>query len=115
MTGQKAVDELLAELGIDDCRDKYPNQLSGGQRQRAAIARAFVHQPKLILADEPTASLDEERGRQVAELLQKEVKQRQTGAIMVTHDERILDLVDKVYRLKDGQLQLVHDRIQEGV
>ncbi|MGT2865620.1 ABC transporter ATP-binding protein [Streptococcus fryi] len=104
---QEAVSTLLKDLGIEGAANKYPNQLSGGQRQRAAIARAFVHQPKLILADEPTASLDADRGRQIAELLRKEVKERQTGAIMVTHDERILDLVDKVYELEYGQLKLV--------
>lgn len=104
---QEAVSALLKDLGIEGAAHKYPNQLSGGQRQRAAIARAFVHQPKLILADEPTASLDADRGRQIAELLRKEVKERQTGAIMVTHDERILDLVDKVYELEYGQLKLV--------
>lgn len=104
---QEAVSALLKDLGIEGAAHKYPNQLSGGQRQRAAIARAFVHQPKLILADEPTASLDADRGRQIAELLRKEVKERQTGAIMVTHDERILDLVDKVYELEHGQLKLV--------
>lgn len=98
------IKEMLTELGIEQAAHKYPKQLSGGQRQRAAIARAFIHHPALILADEPTASLDEERGRQVTELIRKEVKQGQTAAIMVTHDERVLDLVDTVYRLKKGKL-----------
>lgn len=97
---------LLAELGIADCAHKFPKDMSGGQKQRAAIARAFVTQPSLILADEPTASLDETRGRQVAELLRKEVKEKNTAAVMVTHDERILDLVDKIYVLKKSQLVL---------
>lgn len=98
------IKELLDDLGISDCAKKFPKQLSGGQKQRAAIARAFLAKPALILADEPTASLDEARGRQIAELLQKETKENHSAAIMVTHDERILDVVDHVYRLKEGQL-----------
>lgn len=98
------IKELLNDLGISNCAKKFPKQLSGGQKQRAAIARAFLAKPALILADEPTASLDEARGRQIAELLQKETKENHSAAIMVTHDERILDVVDHVYRLKDGQL-----------
>ena len=98
------IKELLDDLGISDCAKKFPKQLSGGQKQRAAIARAFLAKPALILADEPTASLDEARGRQIAELLQKGTKENHSAAIMVTHDERILDVVDHVYRLKEGQL-----------
>ena len=98
------IKELLDDLGISDCAKKFPKQLSGGQKQRAAIARAFLAKPALILADEPTASLDEARGRQIAELLQKETKENHSAAIMVTHDERILDVVDHVYRLREGRL-----------
>ncbi|MDY4002795.1 MAG: ABC transporter ATP-binding protein [Streptococcus orisratti] len=101
---EQRIKELLDDLGISDCAKKFPKQLSGGQKQRAAIARAFLAKPALILADEPTASLDEARGRQIAELLQKETKENHSAAIMVTHDERILDVVDHVYRLKEGQL-----------
>ncbi|MBY5035239.1 ABC transporter ATP-binding protein [Streptococcus gallolyticus] len=101
---QSEIAQLLEELGMADSAHKFPRQLSGGQKQRVAIARAFIHHPKLILADEPTASLDEVRGRQVTELIRKEVKERNTAAIMVTHDERVLDLVDTVYRLKQGKL-----------
>ncbi|WP_175561958.1 ABC transporter ATP-binding protein [Anaerocolumna xylanovorans] len=100
----KAVDELLQELGISNCNKKYPKQMSGGEKQRAAIARAFINRPEVILADEPTASLDGTRGRQIAEMIRQEVKIRNTAAIMVTHDERILDLVDSVYRLDYGNL-----------
>ncbi|HGD3384412.1 TPA: ABC transporter ATP-binding protein [Streptococcus agalactiae] len=103
-TSLEEINKLLSDLGIEQCAHKYPNQLSGGQKQRAAIARAFINHPKVILADEPTASLDEERGRQVTELIRQEVKSHNTAAIMVTHDERVLDLVDTVYRLKDGKL-----------
>lgn len=101
---EQRIKELLNDLGISNCAKKFPKQLSGGQKQRAAIARAFLARPALILADEPTASLDEARGRQIAELLQKETKENHSAAIMVTHDERILDVVDHVYRLKEGQL-----------
>lgn len=100
----QAVNNMFAHLGIEDCLNKYPNKMSGGQRQRIAIARAFINKPTLILADEPTASLDGERGRQVVSMIRQEVKRNNTAAIMVTHDERVLDLVDTVYRLEDGKL-----------
>lgn len=98
------VTRLLEELDIHNCQDKYPSHMSGGQKQRAAIARAFIGNPKLILADEPTASLDPQRGQDIARLIQEEVKSKQKAALMVTHDHAILDLVDKVYELKNGQL-----------
>lgn len=98
------IEEFLKDLGIDDCRKKYPKQMSGGQKQRVAIARAFMNKPDIILADEPTASLDGGRGRQIAQMIRQEVKKKNTAAIMVTHDERILDLVDTIYRLENGKL-----------
>ncbi|WNZ93207.1 ABC transporter ATP-binding protein [Streptococcus iniae] len=98
------IDRLLEDLGISACKDKYPNKMSGGQKQRAAIARAFIGNPQVILADEPTASLDPERGRDIARLIQMEVKQKGKVAIMVTHDQSILDLVDTIYDLKNGKL-----------
>lgn len=96
--------EMLNDLGLSDCRRKYPKEMSGGQKQRVAIARAFMNDPEIILADEPTASLDKERGRQVVSMIQKEVKKRQKAAVMVTHDERVLDLVDTIYHMEDGKL-----------
>ena len=81
-----------------------PAQLSGGERQRVAIARAFATDARLILADEPTASLDSERGRQVVQMIRQETHQRNKGAVMVTHDQRVLDLVDRVFRMEDGKL-----------
>lgn len=108
MTGKgKKVDilELLRDLGLDSCKDKYPEHLSGGEKQRTAIARAFMNEPDVILADEPTASLDGERGRQVVEMIRREVKKRKKAAVMVTHDERVLDLVDTVYYLDGGVLK----------
>lgn len=103
-TKKKEVDELLTDLGLLECRKRYPKKLSGGEKQRTAIARAFINHPELILADEPTASLDAERGYQVVEMIQKEVKKYKKAGVIVTHDERVLDLVDKIYDLKDGKL-----------
>jgi putative ABC transport system ATP-binding protein len=100
-------DEMLADLGLASCANKYPAKMSGGEKQRVAIARAFVNNPDVILADEPTASLDGVRGRQVVELIKKEVKKHNKAAIMVTHDERVLDLVDVIYRLENGELKKV--------
>lgn len=95
---------LLEELDILACQDKYPGQLSGGQKQRAAIVRAFIGNPQVILADEPTASLDPKRGRDIAQQIQFEVKNKEKAALMVTHDHSILDLVDTVYELQEGKL-----------
>ncbi len=104
---KKGVDilELIEDLGLTSCKDKYPDKMSGGEKQRTAIARAFMNDPDVILADEPTASLDGERGRQVVEMIRKEVKKRKKAAIMVTHDERVLSYVDTVYRLDNGVLR----------
>ena len=101
---QEEVKALLADLGIEVCYHQYPNQMSGGQKQRAAIARAFIGNPQVILADEPTASLDPDRGQEIAQLIQKEVKSKNKSAIMVTHDRSILTYVDTIYELKHGQL-----------
>jgi len=101
---QPYLEALLEDLGLNPCKNKYPAQMSGGEKQRTAIARAFMNNPDIILADEPTASLDATRGRQVVELIKQQVKKRKKAAIMVTHDERILDLVDSIYRLEQGEL-----------
>lgn len=101
---QEEVKALLSDLGIEACYHQYPNQMSGGQKQRAAIARAFIGNPQVILADEPTASLDPDRGQEIAQLIQKEVKSKNKSAIMVTHDRSILTYVDTIYELKHGQL-----------
>jgi len=98
--------EMLEDLGLADFAKKYPDKMSGGEKQRVAIARAFMNDPDVILADEPTASLDGTRGRQVVEMIKKEVVKHNKAAIMVTHDERVLDLVDAVYRLENGKLKL---------
>ncbi|WP_271003720.1 ABC transporter ATP-binding protein [Listeria seeligeri] len=101
---EKEATALLAQLGIADRANAFPKDLSGGQKQRVAIARALINQPSVILADEPTASLDTARSREVVTLLRDEVVQTSRTAIMVTHDERMLDLVNHVYRMEDGLL-----------
>ncbi|CAH0321223.1 ABC transporter ATP-binding protein [Priestia megaterium] len=98
--------KILNELGLGDKINKMPNELSGGERQRVAIARAFFNQPGVILADEPTASLDSERAHEVVQLIAGEVKKRKKAAIMVTHDERMLAYCDHVYHMEDGKLIL---------
>ncbi len=97
---------LLTDLGLSDKFNKFPNELSGGERQRVAIARAFVNNSNIILADEPTASLDSKRAFEVVKQIRKEVKDRNKAAVMVTHDERMLEFCDKVYRMEDGLLTL---------
>jgi putative ABC transport system ATP-binding protein len=91
--------ELLSHLGLEERKAHYPEQLSGGEQQRVAIARALMNEPMLILADEPTASLDRERGKSVVELLVKETKERKIATIMVTHDESMIGECDWVYRM----------------
>lgn len=97
---------LLSDLGLGQKFNKFPNELSGGERQRVAIARAFVNNSNIILADEPTASLDSNRAFEVVKQIRKEVKDRNKAAVMVTHDERMLEFCDKVYRMEDGVLTL---------
>lgn len=106
-TNRTEVQQLFSELGIENIIDQYPAKLSGGERQRVAIARAFATDAKLILADEPTASLDSERGRHAVEMIRMEVHRRGKAAVMVTHDERVLDLTDTIYRMEDGKLRAV--------
>ena len=100
---QQAID-LLAEVGLSDHVHKLPAAMSGGQCQRVAIARALAGQPKLLLADEPTAALDSRTGREVVELLQRMVKDHHCTVLMVTHDPRILDLADRLLQMEDGYI-----------
>ncbi|SFE79933.1 putative ABC transport system ATP-binding protein [Paenibacillus algorifonticola] len=95
---------LLERLGLLHRRSAYPNQLSGGEKQRVAIARAWMNDPAILFADEPTASLDASRGQDVVAMLAREVKAEGKAAVMVTHDERVLHLCDRILHLKNGVL-----------
>ena len=99
--------QLLDSLDILDLKNKYPSDLSGGERQRAAIARALFNEPNLILADEPTASLDTEHAYQVVELLRQEAHLKNKATIMVTHDQRMIKNSDSVYQIEDGLLSKI--------
>ena len=97
--------EMLEKVGLGNRANHKPKQLSGGQKQRVAIARGLVHNPKLVLADEPTAALDEASGRTVVELLQRMAIENQSTIVIVTHDNRILDVADRIITLVDGQIR----------
>lgn len=98
-------ERILVSVGLDNRMHHRPKQLSGGQKQRVAIARGLVHEPKLVLADEPTAALDEHSGRTVVELFQKLARELQTTIVIVTHDNRILDVADRILTLVDGSIR----------
>jgi putative ABC transport system ATP-binding protein len=95
---------MLEKVGLGDRVQYMPANLSGGQRQRVAIARALVSQPKILLGDEPTAALDKESGRTVVELMQQLAREQNTTIIMVTHDNKILDVADRIIIVEDGRL-----------
>ncbi|MBD1900706.1 DevA family ABC transporter ATP-binding protein [Trichocoleus sp. DQ-A3] len=95
---------MLEAVGLGDRVNYYPENLSGGQKQRVAIARALVSHPKLVLADEPTAALDSKSGRDVVELMQRLAKEQGCTILMVTHDNRILDVADRIIHMEDGRL-----------
>ncbi|ATC62012.1 ABC transporter ATP-binding protein [Lactococcus raffinolactis] len=97
--------ELLKQLGVASLINKYPEELSGGERQRVAIVRALYHDPTIILADEPTASLDTDKAFEVVKILAEETKEKNKATIMVTHDLRLVDYCDKVYLMEDGVLR----------
>jgi putative ABC transport system ATP-binding protein len=101
--GQRA-DQLLEELGLAGRARNLPEQLSGGERQRVAIGRALMNDPDLVLVDEPTAALDTAMGRQVVEMLRREIKSRGKTGIMVTHDLRMVEYTDRVFEILDGHL-----------
>lgn len=96
--------EMLKTVGLGDRIDYYPHDLSGGQKQRVAIARALVSHPQLVLADEPTAALDSKSGRDVVDIMQKLAKESNCTILLVTHDNRILDIADRIVNLEDGRL-----------
>lgn len=106
----KTIDDMLEVLGIDDLRHKYPDEISGGERQRVAVGLALILKPQIILADEPTASLDSEKAYQVVEMLSSISKKQEASVIMVTHDKRMLSYCDRVFTMDDGVLSLDDDR-----
>ncbi|NMG22415.1 DevA family ABC transporter ATP-binding protein [Brasilonema bromeliae] len=96
--------DILKAVGLGNRVDYYADSLSGGQKQRVAIARALVSHPKIVLADEPTAALDKKSGRDVVEMMQKLAKQQGCTILLVTHDNRILDIADRIVYMEDGRL-----------
>ncbi len=112
--GKQRATDLLARLGLGERLKNYPGQLSGGQQQRVAIARALIHEPSVVLADEPTASLDTERANQVVSTFAELIHEQNRAGIMVTHDLRMCRYVDRVVRMQDGHIAEVitdHDAI----
>jgi len=101
--------ELLTRLGIEDRINTLPNQLSGGQRQRVSIARSLIHDPSVVLADEPTANLDTERAYQVTQLYADLIHENNKAGIMVTHDLRMCKYVDKIIQIEDGTIVSILD------
>jgi putative ABC transport system ATP-binding protein len=106
--GRLRARELLARLGLSERMNNLPGQMSGGQQQRVAIARALIHNPSLVLADEPTASLDTERAYQVVETFAGLIHEQKRAGIMVTHDLRMCEYVDRVLQMRDGKLVQVY-------
>jgi len=111
--GKMRSEELLSRLGLSDRLRNLPNQMSGGQQQRVAIARALIHAPSVVLADEPTASLDTERAFQVVETFAALIHEGKRAGIMVTHDLRMVKYVDRVLQMRDGKLVRVVDNKDE--
>lgn len=114
--GKLRARELLARLGLAERLHNLPGQMSGGQQQRVAIARALIHNPSLVLADEPTASLDTERAYQVVETFAGLIHEQNRAGIMVTHDLRMVEYTDRVLLMQDGKLVRIYserDEIQE--
>ena len=105
--------EILEQVGLGNRVDYYPENLSGGQKQRVAIARALVSSPKIVLADEPTAALDKKSGRDVVEIMYKLAKEQGCTILLVTHDNRILDIGDRIIYMEDGKL--VSDGVDVGM
>ncbi|MEP5766103.1 MAG: ATP-binding cassette domain-containing protein [Halieaceae bacterium] len=112
--GKERISAVLERVGLGEHEHKYPSQLSGGQKQRAGIARALVNRPSVILADEPTASLDKQSGRDVVDLIQDLAREDGAAVILVTHDNRILDVADSILHLEDGHMKSLSEAVSEG-
>ena len=108
------IETVLEHVGMAAHMHKLPDQLSGGQKQRIGIARALVHHPKVILADEPTASLDKHSGRDVVELIQRLAREEGAAVVLVTHDNRILDIADRILHLEDGRIRNLMDAVGDN-
>ena len=106
--------EMLELVGLGERVNYYPENLSGGQKQRVAIARALVSQPKILLADEPTAALNKQSGRDVVDLMQKLAKEQGCTILLVTHDNRILDIADSIVYMEDGKLATATELVKVG-
>lgn len=98
-------EELMADLGISECRNKFPQEMSGGEQQRTAIARALITEPALILADEPTGNLDVENALEVAALLKKAAQSYNQTIVMVTHDRQMAEYADRIITIEDGKVK----------
>lgn len=112
-SGALRSEELLARLGLAERLNNLPAQMSGGQQQRVAIARALIHSPSVVLADEPTASLDTERAYQVVETFAALIHENNRAGIMVTHDLRMCQHVDRILQMRDGKLVSVYESQEE--
>ncbi len=104
LAAKKQSEAILEAVNLGNRINYYPSDLSGGQKQRVAIARALVSHPKMVLADEPTAALDSKSGRDVVNLMQKLAKEQNCAILIVTHDNRILDIADRIIHMEDGHL-----------
>lgn len=102
---QARAKELLKKIGLEEQLNSYPHMLSGGQQQRVAIMRALMNHPKIVLADEPTASLDASRAQEVVEMIRKQIKANQMIGIMITHDKSLFKYADRIVQLYDGKIK----------
>ncbi len=112
---KQRAEAMLRAVGLGDHLNYHPEKLSGGQKQRVAIARALASHPKLVLADEPTAALDGKSGREVVEIMRRLAREQGCAILMVTHDNRILDVADRIVYMEDGYLQTDTDSVQGAI
>jgi putative ABC transport system ATP-binding protein len=107
---ERRAERLLADVGLGDRGDGYPDRLSGGEQQRVAVARALVHQPKIILADEPTGNLDKETGLETLQVLDDQVRKAGKTMVMATHSREVIGMADRLITFVDGRLEEVSER-----